>query len=765
MNIDHDDPDAAVIEKLSAEVATHSPELTPWLQLIGMALKVDIEPAPQVEMLAEANRRSKLHESVRRFLRIMLPEPTLIEIENAHHMDGASAEFLSYLTARIDARPWLFAVTRRPSGSGFVAPEAPTVVRIELKPLAPADALRLAQLTTQRNPVAADVLEVVAKRSGGNPQFLRDLLRTAIESEGKADLPESAEAAARAQIGSLAPEDRAVVQRASVFGLTFDPQWLSWFGDAAEAPSPDPVVWDALGTFFTAAPDGKLRFRRSPLRDAAYEGLPHELRRELHGVVAARLEKEMDAPEDAADVLSLHYFEAGDYRPAWRYALVAARHAYDVYAFVEAAGLYSRAVEAGRRLADITQAEMAAVERALGDSWYSAGEFRKASDAYAVARPLLASDPFAEARLLMRLSHLEEKLGKYADALRWTEQARVAFHGMPGAEAARQAARAGAWHAKLLHADGRTSEAIECAERTVAEAEAADDAEALADAYFVMAKAYGQLGRDGAASLMQRSLEACQRAGNLEKQTDVLSNIGAVCQAEGRWDDALSYYQRAHEAAQRAGSTVEAAALNVNIAEILTDRGEWTEAEALLVETLPVWKAKQYRYNLGHCLVQLGRVLLRTGRLNDALARLEEAKMDFLEVGAEKNIPAVDAWIGECRVAMGNPDAALELLRHSLDDANESHRVARTMAHLERVEAHALLNKGDLWGARDWLERSLAVANERHNPFDIALTMLSLIELDRYEGVEPSLAMLDESHTLLLKLKIRAVPPVPLPAH
>jgi tetratricopeptide (TPR) repeat protein len=401
----------------------------------------------------------------------------------------------------------------------------------------------------------------------------------------------------------------------------------------------------------------------------------------------------------------------------------------------------------------------------LGDSWYSAGEFRKASDAYAVARPLLASDPFAEARLVMRLSHLEEKLGKYAEALRWNEQARVALHGLPGAEAARQAARAGAWHAKLLHADGRTSEAIECGERTVAEAEAADDAEALADAYFVMAKAYGQLGRDGAASLMQRSLEAYQRAGNLEKQTDVLSNIGAVCQTEGRWHDALSYYQRAREAAQRAGSTVEAAVLNVNIAEILTDRGEWTEAEALLVETLPVWKATQYRYHLGHCLVQLGRVLLRTGRLNDALGRLEEAKVNFLEVGSEKNIPPVDACIGECRVAMGNPDAALELVRRSLADANESHRVARTLAHLERVEAHALLNKGDLWAARDGLERSLEVAKERHNPFDIALAMLSLIELDRHEGVEPALAMLDESHSLLLKLKIRAVPPVPLPAH
>ena len=79
---------------------------------------------------------------------------------------------------------------RRASGSGFEAPEAPEVVRIELKPLAPQDALRLAQLATEQTPLPPHVLEVVAKRSGGNPQFLRDLLRTAIESGGVADLPD-----------------------------------------------------------------------------------------------------------------------------------------------------------------------------------------------------------------------------------------------------------------------------------------------------------------------------------------------------------------------------------------------------------------------------------------------------------------------------------------------------------------------------------------------------------------------------------------------
>ena len=41
--------------------------------------------------------------------------------------------------------------------------------------------------------------------------------------------------------------------------------------------------------------------------------------------------------------------------------------------------------------------------------------------------------------------------------------------------------------------------------------------------------------------------------------------------------------------------------------------------------------------------------------------------------------------------------------------------------------------------------------------------MLSLIELDRLEGVEPPLEMVNESRSLLASLKVRAVPPVPLP--
>ena len=132
---------------------------------------------------------------------------------------------------------------------------------------------------------------------------------------------------------------------------------------------------------------------------------------------------------------------------------------------------------------------------------------------------------------------------------------------------------------------------------------------------------------------------------------------------------------------------------------------------------------------------------LRTGRLDEALGHLEEAKAGFLHVGAQQEIPDVDAWIAEYRVAMENADAALDVVRDTLAGARSSSAVARVVPQLQRVRGHALLQKGDRAGAREALEASLAAARERRNLFEAALTMLSLIELDRLEGVEPPAEM------------------------
>ena len=764
LGIGRDVNDDAVIERLRTIVTEQAPDLAAWLPLIGMTFDVEMTATPEMELLADANRRTRLHESVRRFLEIVIPGPALVEIENAHHIDEASAELLSYLTGEMPTRPWLFAVARRPVAGGFDPPKSDTVVRIELKPLAPQDALRMAQLATQQSPLPGHVLDVVAKRSGGNPQFLRDLLRTAIESGGVADLPDSAEAAAMAQIDDLSPEDRSVVRRAAVFGITFHPRMLAWFADEGEGAVPAAAMWERLRELFDEEPDGYLRFRRTLLRDAAYEGLPFRLRRKLHAIVAVRLEDEMDYPEEAAGILSLHYFEAGDHPRAWRYGSLAGLRAEAAYSYVEAARLYTRALEAGRQIPDLDKGELAEVQMLLGSAWNRAGEFQRASEIFTATRPLLSSDPLAEAGLLMKLSQLEEKLGNYTGALRYVDQARAALQGLASEDAARTAARAAAWSATVLQAEGRTDDALSWAERALGEAEAVDDAEALGEAYFVKGWAYGELAKEGALPLMERSLEAYRRSGNLVRQAGVLMSLGVVCQWQGRWDEALSYYEKGRDESVKIGDTVGAALARINVAEILTDRGEWAEAESLLLETLPLWKASQYHYYLAACLSLLGRVSLRRGRPEEALARLEDAKANFIHVGAEQEVPAVDARIAECRVALGNVDAALEMVNGLLGRASSSNGVTRVVSLLTRVQGHALMQQGDLWGARDALEASLAAARERNDLFESTLTTLSLIELDRLEGVEPSHEMVTENRYMIANLKIRAVPPVPLPA-
>ena len=352
MELGRDDSDEVVVDTLREVVTSKAPELLPWLPLIATAFDVELLPTPEVAQLAEGNRRTRLHETVSDFLRATVVGPVLIEIEDAHHIDEASAELLAHLSVTLGAKPWLVAVSRRPAGA-LEIPDADAVVRITLKVLAPADALRMAQLAAQQSPLPEHILDVVAKRSGGNPQFLRDLLRRAIESGGVEDLPDSAEAAAMAQIDALSPEDRAVVRRAAVFGLTFHPRMLHWFAEEGEGSAPPADIWERLRDLFEEEPDGYLRFRRSLLRDAAYEGLPYRVRRKLHATVASHLEEEMDYPDEAAGMLSLHYSEAGDFTRTWRYATLAALRAESAYANVEAAKLYARAIDAGRRLENV----------------------------------------------------------------------------------------------------------------------------------------------------------------------------------------------------------------------------------------------------------------------------------------------------------------------------------------------------------------------------------------------------------------------------
>ncbi len=318
-----------------------------------------------------------------------------------------------------------------------------------------------------------------------------------------------------------------------------------------------------------------------------------------------------------------------------------------------------------------------------------------------------------------------------------------------------------AWYATVLQAQGRSAEALQWAERAAREAEDVDDPEQMGAAYFVLGWAQGALGKEGAEALMLKSLEAFRRSGNRVRQANALSNVGGVCYWEGRWDDALAYYERGRDESMKVGNLVNAATSSMNIAEILTDRGEHAEAEAMLQKTLPVWKSSEYRYFQGACHWMLGRVSLRAGRIDEALARFDEARRILTEVGAEDEVQDVDARVAECRLLKGDADGALALADEVLGRTESADAIERLKPQLNRVRGYAMLLQSDPFGAREAFDTSLAIARERNDRFEIALTLNALTELDRLEGVEPPQEMVEESRSILAAFKVRALPPVP----
>ena len=103
----------------SSEVA---PELVPWIPLL--ALPLDVEVDCRRRRCSSSSPRSGGHGctvSSRSSCASLLPDPTLLLLEDVHWIDEASSELLRHLGSTNATRPWAICCARRPGDEGFVA--------------------------------------------------------------------------------------------------------------------------------------------------------------------------------------------------------------------------------------------------------------------------------------------------------------------------------------------------------------------------------------------------------------------------------------------------------------------------------------------------------------------------------------------------------------------------------------------------------------------------------------------------------------------
>ena len=745
-----DDADDAVLAQLRATLERDDPSLLPWLPLLADAFDVESPSSDAVEQLATGFRAARLREAVLRLVRRQLAGWSLIELADAHLMDRASVELLDALARELPLLPWLVVVSRRDRDSGFVAAPAEHVLRLELGPLGPEDTLALAEAATEAAPMPPHVVALAAERSGGSPQFLRDLLRAA--AGGRTELPDSIESAALARLDRIAPADRALIRRAAVLGTAFRARELEGLlGD--DVPAPDRDTWARLGAYFKEEPGGQLRFRREVVRDVAYAGLPFRVRRELHAAAAERLVRELgDDADDEAARLAVHFHRAGAHGKAWRYARVAADRASERAAFADAANLYRRALDSSRGLA-VAPGELAAVWESLANAYVRTGEFERAGDALTAARRLVAGDRMRTAHLLWLHARIAERIGQISRAVRWSHRALRVLDGADEAGAASARAHVIATLAKVRQRQGRVAEAVRLARQAIAEAEAAGEELALGQACKVLDWALVESGRAAEAGYSARALEIFRRHGAIARESQVLNNMGGFAYRAGNWEEAVGLYRDAADAATRAGDVVLAAFSDCNVGELRSDQGRLEEAEPLLRRALQVWRGTADEHGVAFATALLGRLHARAGHDEHAIELLEDALARFRTLGVGLDAALVEALLAEAALFDGRAEEAHE---RALKLFAELPRDALLGPLLHHVAGVALAQLGDAAAAMQALEASVEAARTAELPFEM------LMALDALDKLSPSDALRHERDELLARLGIERLPGPPL---
>ncbi len=607
--------------------------LAAWLSSDATADAIDVGVA-----------RDRIRVALREWLTAEASRGLILLIDDLDRADTASIELLEDVVDEARERPLLIVSTTAEDPRAF---EGRDVVSIEPRALTRADVATLVEHIAGRD-LAPSLIDAIAERSGGNPFFVVQLTRGAID-QGQASiaLPRTIEATIQSRLDRLPEAERALCRRASVWGRAFT------LDEARAVGVDDPeVAIAALARRDLLITRGRRRGVSSQLKSAlvaevAYASLDDALRIELHRAAAAHLATVHDAdPEERAR----HHALGGQDE--------AAAIAYDL------------AAHAAIRRGD-AQSALRCAERALGS-----GATGRAFELHALRIDAL--------RFLGRRDEQQAAL----DAC------------LAAARDAAQRATALSERAVWLSRRGQSDEAIACAAEASALAKGSSDAKAIFYARGRESLVLHAVGRASEARVALDEAVALSKGFPLALRAIALGWRAIDVSARGHLDERLALFAEHAEVYEQIGDLRRGAGARANLADVYNRLGAYADSiEALEVALLDCRR-------VGHAAME-GYVALNLGYAKTALDRVEQALAD-LAVAEEIATKLGEArLLGLVRVYRARTWLRAGSHRHALEEAERALSIAVSMPDLEvaalTIASRAHLALGDTERA---LERS-----------------------------------------------------------
>jgi class 3 adenylate cyclase/tetratricopeptide (TPR) repeat protein len=661
--VEEEAPESA-LAKLRSSIAEHvnDPDERSWLEprlahLLGLAERT----APDREDLFSAWRLF--------FERLAEQGPAILVFEDLQWADAGLLDFVDYLLewsrshplyVLALARPEL--VERRPNfGAG-----GRNATTLSLEPLSER---AMEQLLDGFVPgLSGELRGQILDRAEGIPLYAVETVRMLLDrgllaregdvyrptgEVGALDVPETLHALVAARLDGLEPEERRLLQDASVLGKSFTKTGVAALSGRSEEDIEPLLIALVRKEVLSVQADprsperGQYSFLQDLLKRVAYETLARTERKARHLAAAAHLVQAFGAGEqEIVEVIAAHYLDAYQAAPD-------ADGAPEIKA--QAQEMLTRAGERAASLAANEEAQH---------------YFERAAD--------LSDEPLVEAALHERAGATAWSAGRLEQAQHHFERALDLYEGDGRSHpAARVSARLGEvqWRA------GQLDQAVDRMERAFAVL-AADEPDAdLATLAAALGRLHFFKGEvDLAAERIDTAVEVAESLWLPEILSQSLNTQGLIASLNGRSEQAIALFKHALELALEHDLGTAALRAYNNIADQLERRDRYDDAIDLSRRGLALARKTGDRMMEWYLLGELSVCLLRTGQWEEALEVAGEVpEHGYAEFGLGVGTSQVEIAVARGDAAGG--ERVMSLLSHYRTSADVQDRSLYYVLH------------------------------------------------------------------------------------
>ncbi len=394
------DDASKIRERVTEKVLSHESALAPTLSPVLTLLDVPVDDA-QWQALDPAQQQRRTLEAVKLLLlEESRLQPVTVLFEDLHWIDSKTQAVLETLVESVPSHRVLLLVSYR-SEYQHVWSNKSYYAQLRLDPLSPENAHALLDSLVGREVATAAVKALLIERTGGNPFFLEESVRAAVEtgvlvgdrgdyrlaqSAGEIRVPATVQAVLAARIDRLPPEDRTLLQKAAVIGKDVPLPLLRTVADLPEEMLRAGLIRLQGSEFLyetRLVPELEYAFKHALSHEVAYAGLLQDRRQVLHARIMAAIEQQYATRlAEQVDRLAHHALRGEVWDKAVAYSRQAGAKAAARSAYREAVACFEQALEALRHLSESRGAIEQRIDLLLElrNSLYALGEFQRVFD-------------------------------------------------------------------------------------------------------------------------------------------------------------------------------------------------------------------------------------------------------------------------------------------------------------------------------------------------------------------------------------------------